>query len=150
MLISSLFPRSRLVEMLQNLRLRGAPFGLSFTEMSILPNSKMVLIASEFARENNRFDEFHELVFRSFFTNGRDIGHIEVIKEIAHDAGLNVDSLIDALSERKYRARIDEVRQEAIENGVTSIPTFIIEERERIIGAQQVDVFRDTMKKYVM
>ncbi|MDY6835165.1 MAG: hypothetical protein SVY53_10245, partial [Chloroflexota bacterium] len=76
--ISTLFPPEALDAMLQKLRNMGTPFGITFSQMSLLPNSRMAIEASEFARDNDRFDEFHEEVFRSFFAHGRDIGDIDV------------------------------------------------------------------------
>ena len=62
--------------------------------------------------------------------------------------GLNVLSLNYALRENKYTANLDQARQEAIECGVTAVPTFIIGEKDRIVGAQSIDIFRQMLRKY--
>ena len=146
--ISSLLPRASLDEMFGKLRMMGSPFGITFAEIDVLPNSGMVLEASEFARDHNKFDEFHNEVFRYYFTRGQDIGQIDVILRIAEQVELDPNNLNDALIKRQYASALDQARLEAAKYGITAAPTFIIEEEYRIVGAQPLDVFRDTLRKY--
>ncbi|MDY6835164.1 MAG: DsbA family protein, partial [Chloroflexota bacterium] len=110
--------------------------------------SRMAIEASEFARDNDRFDEFHEEVFRSFFAHGRDIGDIDVLTEVAEGVGLDSNRLKKELGGKKYAERLELVRIETIKDGVTAAPTFIIEGSEHIVGAQPLDVFRQALSRH--
>jgi predicted DsbA family dithiol-disulfide isomerase len=130
-----------------NLRERGAPLGITFGRVTLLSNSRSALESSEFARDSGKYDGFHENLFRSYFTEMQDIGQMDVIMQLAGKAGLDSVALQSALQEKRYAARLDNVVQEAHQNRVNSVPTFIIEGKHIIVGAQPIEVFRDTLKK---
>jgi predicted DsbA family dithiol-disulfide isomerase len=105
--------------------------GLVLRSPPISANSRLALEASEFAREAGAaaFDRFHRAVFRAYFEDGRNIGDREVLVDIARAAGLDGDALLSALTDRRYRAVVDEGIQWAAASGLTSTPTFIFDDR---------------------
>lgn len=81
-----------------------------------------------------------ELLFRSYFINGEDIGNREVLAAIAHELELNEDM------QRWFEsgAETEVVREEdrsARQLGISGVPFFIFEQRYAVSGAQPVDVF---------
>lgn len=126
----------------------GEPFGITFAKIAHLSNSRMALEASEFARENGKFDEFHEETFHSYFTLGKDIGQIDVILGIGQKVGLDSDQLKAALTQGRYLPRLQESQLEAATWGVTAAPTFIIGGKDYIVGAQPIEVFRNALISY--
>jgi predicted DsbA family dithiol-disulfide isomerase len=46
----------------------------------------------------------------------------------------------------KYLPRLAEAQQEAARLGVTGVPTFFIGEKRSIVGAQPIEVFRNTLR----
>lgn len=134
--------------MFRNLSLAGAPYGIEFGKMSLLSNSRLALEAGEFARDQERHDEFHERVFKAYFKETRDIGRIEVILDLAEDAGLAPDELKKNLAEGRYKARLDAAADKARRLGVNAIPAFIINQGEsRIVGAQPLSVFQKALRQ---
>jgi predicted DsbA family dithiol-disulfide isomerase len=107
----------------------------------------MSLEASEFAKEHGGFDPLHRALFQAYFSQGMDIGSLEVLTQIGHESGLDRDPLAQALQTGKYRPLIENMRKEAARLGVNAAPTFIIEDRDRIVGAQAIDVFRKKLRK---
>ena len=133
--------------MYSSLRLSGAQYGIKFGQVSLLSNSRMALEAGEFARDHDKFDLFHEKIFCSYFTKTNDIGSMDVIMETAGDVGLSSAELQQALNEKRYLQRLENVTQKAHKNGINSAPTFIIEDKFTITGAQPIDVFREILGK---
>lgn len=132
--------------MAKSLQSMGEPFGITFAEITHLSNSRMALAASEFARDHGKFDEFHEEAFHSYFTLGKDIGQIDVILGIGQKVGLDGGQLETALNERKYFSRLQESQLEAAKWGITAAPTFIINGKDYIVGAQPMEVFRKVIE----
>lgn len=126
----------------------GAPFGLTFQKIVHISNSRLSLEAAEFAKDHERFDSFHSALFQAYFSQGRDIGNIEILASIAGGAGLDAGSMKEALQTRKYRPGIETVRKEAALLDVNAAPTFIIEDKDRIVGAQSIDMFRKKLSAY--
>ncbi len=134
--------------MVQNLRSMAAPLGITFTEISLLANSRLSPAASEFARDQGKFDEFHEQVFHAYFTLGLNIGELDIIQSLAQKASLDTIALEQALKKGRYLPRLQEAHLEASRLGITAAPTFIVEDKEYIIGVQPIEVFQHLLKQY--
>jgi len=147
MLLSTMFPKLDSQSMFRHLRDMAAPYGIAFADISRISNSRMSLEASEFAKEQGRFDQFHRALFRAYFSKGMDIGDIEVLTQIGYESGLDKGPLAQALRTGKYRPVLENMRNTAARLGVNAAPTFIIEDRDRIVGAQPIDVFRKKLRK---
>jgi predicted DsbA family dithiol-disulfide isomerase len=146
--LTSLFSRAQLEGMFQNLERLGTQYGIEFSGASMLPNSRLALKAGEFARENGRFDPFHEKMLHSYFAEGKNIGDIDVVQDITVKVGLDADELHRALEQKRYDEALMRARQEAAGHFIHAVPTFLIEGSRPIIGIQSLDLFRDTLKKY--
>jgi len=141
-----MFPRADVEGMTRRLNSMGAPFGLNFLKIVHISNSRLSLEAGEFARGQGRFDQFHHAVFQAYFSQGKDIGSVEVLKQIGKEAGLDADALGKALKTGKYRRVREEAKEEAARLGISAAPTFIFNEKDRIVGAQSIEVFRERLK----
>ena len=124
----------------------GEPFGCRFGDRTFLSNSKPALEASEYARDNGKYDSFHEQIFRAYFTDLLDIGDTEILFKLAQDVGLDPQELKRSLDEGLYRTRIEEAMKEAARYGITAVPTFIIDEVHKIVGAPPLGSFRDQLR----
>jgi len=141
------FSETGLMRMFDNLSNRGKELGITFSQLSKLSNSRMALEASEFARDMGKYDLFHEQVFHAYFTELKDIGNIDRINEIALSCGLNIDEMGYALTEHRYAGRLDETREEASRINLTGVPTFLINDQYKVVGAQPTEVFKDLFKE---
>jgi predicted DsbA family dithiol-disulfide isomerase len=147
MLLSTLFPQLDTENMFRYLRDMAAPYGITFADISRISNSRLSLEASEFAKEHGSFDQFHQALFQAYFSQGLDIGDLEVLSQIGNDSGLDRDALTQTLQAGTYRPRIEKMRKEAVRLGVNAAPTFFIEDRDRIVGARPIEVFRKILGK---
>jgi predicted DsbA family dithiol-disulfide isomerase len=132
--------------MMAHLRSMGAAFGITFADRAVLSNSRSALQAAEFARDHNAFGPFHAALFAAYFSHGLDIGNLDVLSGIARDSGLDAVAMAHALQSGKYLPRLAEAQQEAARLGVTGVPTFFIGEKRSIVGAQPIEVFRNTLR----
>jgi predicted DsbA family dithiol-disulfide isomerase len=130
----------------EQIRKRGEEFGLVFAERTLLSNTRMVLQAAEFARDEGDFEGFHEAVFRAYFSEGRDIGSPEVIAAVADSCGLDPGRMMSAVESGVNLPRLEAARLEGDSLGLTGIPLFLINSRFEIVGAQAPEVFRNAFK----
>jgi predicted DsbA family dithiol-disulfide isomerase len=133
--------------MAKHLRVMGAPYGITFADFSVLSNSRNAHLAALAAREQGAFSALHPLLFSAYFSEGRDLGDADLLVQLGRDAGMDGEFLRAALGERRYADRLAQAQEEAARLGVTGVPTFFIGDRERIIGAQPIDVFRKALKR---
>ncbi len=145
-----MFPGVDLKDRYAKLNQAAAPFGLFFGERAYLSNSRLALEASELARDRGHHHSFHTRLFQAYFTELLDIGNLEAILDLGEEDGLDRDELHAALKEGRYAARLEQAKQEAQRYGVSAVPTFIINERHKIVGAQPVEIFREQFRKEAM
>jgi len=141
-----MFPGADVDAMTRSLNRMGSPFGIAFRKIVNISNSRLSLEAGEFAKAQDRFDAFHHAVFEAYFSQGMDIGDIGVLAQIGQDAGLDADALRDALETGKYREQLEKAKTEGTGLGVTAAPTFIINNADRIVGAQPLEAFRQRLR----
>jgi len=146
-LLSERFKGYDLSSFHEQLRARGVEVGVVFGNRTLLSNSRLALMASEFARDQGMYHSFHENMFHAYFTEGLDIGNPDVIAAVAGKSGLDEKETRSAILDGRYASRLDEARKEGELLGLTGIPLFIIENKYKIVGAQPIEVFRDLLKK---
>ncbi|MFH0916616.1 MAG: DsbA family protein [bacterium] len=123
-------------------RRRCVELGLPFEGPRILSNSRLVVEASEFARDAGKHPLFHRAALVAYFAHSRDIGDIEVLSELAADIGLDTAALRQDLAAGRYAGRRTAAGDEARGLGITGVPTFIFPGGTRVVGAQSLDDFR--------
>lgn len=145
--MASRFRPEDIKRMMEHLRTMGATFGITFVDRPLLSNSRLALQAAEFARDNAKFHEYHQALFTAYFSEGLDIGDLNVLTQIARDIGLDADALVSAVGSRKYLPKLEEAKEDAARLGVSGVPTFYIDKRKLLVGAQPLDVFRKTLRR---
>jgi len=146
-LLSEHLPHIDWDDLYRHLRASGKEFGIIFGEVRLLPNSRQALELAEYAREQGLHDKIHEVLFRAYFTDLRDIGDRQVLLDIACRVGLAPEKAQEALDAGRYRERLDRVQREARLREITGVPTFIINDKVIIVGAQPLDVFRKMLSR---
>ena len=147
MLLSERFKGYDISQMYDHLRRRGNEFGIVFGNHSVLSNSRLSLEASEYARDMGRHDQFHEKIFHAYFTETIDIGDAGKLCDIAAACGLDGIDMMRALEDHRYASRLDEAKKEGLKIQLTGVPTYIIDNKNKIVGAQPLEVFAELLDK---
>jgi predicted DsbA family dithiol-disulfide isomerase len=147
MLLSERFKGYDLSSFYDQLRMRGKEVGVVFGNPTVLSNSRLALMASEYARDLGRYDSFHQNIFHAYFTEGLDIGKADIIADVAGKSGLDEKETLSAVRDGRYASRLNETRKEASLIGLTGVPLFVIETKHKIVGAQPIETFRDLLDK---
>lgn len=104
----------------------AAQRGMNITLPPVQPRSRRALETALFADANGRFAQVHEALFRAFFEQGRDIGSIDVLCEIAAETGLDRTALREALEHSRYTAQVLDDEQLAHSLGITGVPIMLL------------------------
>jgi predicted DsbA family dithiol-disulfide isomerase len=128
--------------MMTSLRTRGAELGITFCERPLLANSRLAIEAAEYARDKGLHSAFSEKVFQAYFTYGRNIGELDVILDVAAVAGMDRDEVRRILTDGVYAPKRVQIAEEAKRLRIDSVPTFIINDRHQLVGAQPNEAFR--------
>lgn len=145
--VSELFPGASVEGMFSNMNKLGNKYGLEFSGVDFFSNTHLALLASEFAKEKGKFHELHNKLFYANFYEGKNLGDIDLLKSIAEGIGLDKDEMTKKLEDGSYENNLREAKKLARKYGVNSTPTFIINDKDTIVGAQALDVFRKLLNK---
>ena len=135
-----LFPRGYIETVMANVKRLAEEDGITLKLSDKLPNSRLALMISEFARNEGKFDEFHRLVFENYWKEGKDIGDIDFLLELAASIGLNKQDILDYIKSDEPLMRVKASTDELGRCGINGVPTFLIGDRF-IIGAQPYVIF---------
>jgi predicted DsbA family dithiol-disulfide isomerase len=105
----------------------GVPIVLP--RVSPQPYSRRAFEGFAYATEHGLGQRYTEQVYRAFFVKQRDIGQPDVLAEIAAGLGLDTDEFRAALDSDRYAEMHQQARRRAHELGITTVPTFLVDDR---------------------
>ena len=91
----------------------------------VQPRSRPAHEAGAFAGQQGAFDRMHRGLFRAFFEEGRDIGDVDVLTEIAGEEGLDGEALRRALDKGRYTGQVLGDRALADRLGIRGVPAIV-------------------------
>jgi len=121
--------------------------GLAMTTPEVISYSRLALEATEYARQHGRLEDFHRIVFRKYYGEGQDIGRWPVLQAAAEEAGLNSEGMRAAVEAGTFVAVLEGHIRQAVEWGITAVPTYIVGDQYEIVGAQPYSVFEQVMDR---
>jgi len=119
--------------------------GMEFKSTERIYNTRLAHEATEYAREHGRGNEFHKVLFRAVYVEGKDPGSWGVLRFVAQEVGLNADEMQSSVESEKYTANVAEQVQWAYQIGVSGVPTYVINDRYALVGAQPYEVFKNAL-----
>lgn len=142
------YPPDQWARMMENLERMGKAEGIVFSERTFTTNSHKALLLAEAAKKEGSvvFEALNEGLFRAYFTEGRNIGDPQVLRDVAQAAGVPAGRLELAWSDAAYEDRLVRDHAAAAEIGITGIPVFIVDGRWIIEGAVPVEMLREAAK----
>ena len=140
------FPKGYLEMAFANVKRLADEDGLTLKFSGKLPNSRLALYISEFARKKGKFEEFHKLVLEAYWLEGKDIGDKNLLLDLAESVGLNKKEIESYLDTDDPFNAVQESLKELRKHGINGVPTFLIEDR-LIVGAQPYEVFKKVISK---
>ena len=146
----------------ERLRQMAESYGMKFQSVQRIYNTRLAHEATEYARqhgnparinspiqrdERGKGNEFHKVVFRKVYADGQDPSQWEVLRAAAEEVGLDADAMQREVENETYTAAVvDQVRW-AYQIGVTGVPTYVINNRYGIVGAQPYEVFKSALEQ---
>ena len=119
--------------------------GMQFKSTERIYNTRIAHEATEYAREHGRLTEFHHVVFRKVYADGQDISQWDVLRSAAEEVGLDANDMQTVVDSGKYTAQVAEQVRHAQQIGVTGVPTYVINDRYAIVGAQPYEAFKNAL-----
>jgi predicted DsbA family dithiol-disulfide isomerase len=112
----------------------------AFERMTRTPNTILAQRLILLAEQQGRGEDLIRVLFRGLFQEGRDIGDLETLLELAETAGLDRQDAESFLRSEQQAKDIIAAHQRAERLGVRGVPVFVVAREQAIAGAQPPEV----------
>ena len=113
--------------------------GLPYGERSHTYNSRLAQELGKWADTRPGGGAIHDALYKAYFVQGRNVGDLETLVEIAGSAGLPEEEARRVLTGRTFKDAVDRDWALSREAGVTGVPTFAAG-GYGVVGAQPYEV----------
>jgi predicted DsbA family dithiol-disulfide isomerase len=98
-----------------------------------------------YAKAHGRQLDMKERLLKAYFIDGRHVGRIEDLADLAAEIGLDRADVVRALSENEYLAAVKADVALATEYGIQGVPFFVIDGKYGVSGAQDAEAFANVL-----
>lgn len=116
-------------------------------DKAIVANSMNAHRFSHFAKQYGKQNEAEELLFRAYFTEGKNTDDLNTLIDLGNEIGLDSDKLKTVLESEQYTDEVREDIYEAHQIGVRGVPFFVFNRKYAISGAQESGAFAQVLEK---
>ena len=133
------------------IRARGEALGFTFSmdKRGRIYNTFDAHRLLHWAELAGRQRELKMALFDAYFTQGQDPSSHEVLLKAVAGAGLDADTAAEVLSSGQYADEVRAREQFYQQNGISSVPAIIINERHLISGGQPPEVFEQALRQII-
>ncbi len=135
---------ARAAAMFAQVAAAGAPDGavFRFDRVASAPNTVDAHRLVLWAREQGRGEwAMADALYAAYFAEGRNLNDRDTLLALAVSVGLDADETRRHLDGGGGAAAVRESQQTAAEHGISSVPTYVIDGRYAVVGAQPAAAF---------
>ena len=88
-----------------------------------------------------------ERLLAAYFVEGRHVGRVDDLADLAAEVGLDHDEVVAALESDRHLADVRADQQQAQAFGITGVPFFVLEGKYGISGAQAPEAFLGALQQ---
>jgi predicted DsbA family dithiol-disulfide isomerase len=123
----------------------GVPY--HFDKITRTPNTMDAHRLLRWAMVEGKQPQIAEALFMAYWSEGRDVGDHQVLADIAEAHGMNREKILTALASDKDKKEVSAETAQAQQMGVTGVPTYIINRKYGVVGAQSAELLAEQIKK---
>jgi predicted DsbA family dithiol-disulfide isomerase len=123
----------------------GVPY--QFERITRTPNTLNAHRVIRWAAEAGKQTDVVEALFLAYWRDGRDIGNVDELVEIAAATGLKKSRVAADLASDKDRLEVFSEVQQAQSMGIQGVPTFVFAQKFGVSGAQSATLLADGLRR---
>ena len=128
---------------------RGEGIELAFERITRTPNTLAAHRLIWLAERHGRQIEVVDALFQAYFTDGKDIGDLAQLADLAGTAGLDADEVRRFLATDEGLAEVEAEEQAGRSLGIDGVPFFLLAGKYGVSGAQPAEVLVDVIERVV-
>ena len=130
---------------------RSAGLDLNIDGISLQPNTLAAHALIRFAQQTggSAANDVKERLMKAYFVDNRFIGSIDVLTDIAREAGLDAQSARAFISDPAQLQAVSQADMQARGKGIGGVPFFIFNQKVAVSGAQDPATLLSAMQQAV-
>ena len=141
-------PRAQVEQMLDRVTGTAKDAGLEY-RFDLLQHTNTVKAHEllHHAKAQGRQHDMEERLMSAYFTEGRHVGRIEDLADLAAEIGLDRDAALEALQTERHLADVRADQAQAQAYGIQGVPFFVIDGQYGVSGAQPPEAFAGVLRE---
>ena len=133
----------------ESIRARGAALGFTFdlNKRTRIYNTFDAHRLLHWAALEGRQHELKQALFTAYFTDGRNPSDPEVLIDVATQVGLDPARAREILDSDRYASEVRERERFYAQQGISAVPSVIVNDRYLIQGGQPVEAFEHALRR---
>ena len=103
-----------------------------------------------YAKSQGRQLDMKERLLKAYFVDGRHVGRIEDLADLASEIGLDRAEVVRVLTDDAYLADVKADVAQAEAYGISGVPFFVFDEKYGVSGAQDAATFANVLEQVVL
>jgi predicted DsbA family dithiol-disulfide isomerase len=100
-----------------------------------------------YAKSQGRQLDMKERLLKAYFIDGRHVGRIEDLADLAAEIGLDRAEVVQVLTDNTYLADVKADVAQAEAYGINGVPFFVFDEKYGVSGAQNPATFANVLEQ---
>lgn len=100
-----------------------------------------------FAKAHGLQNAMEERLMSAYFTEGKHVGRVEDLVELAAEVGLDADAAREALESSRHLEDVRADQAQAAAYGINGVPFFVIDGKYGVSGAQPPEAFAQVARQ---
>jgi predicted DsbA family dithiol-disulfide isomerase len=145
-LVTRGFPADKIDGMLDRVTGIAESVGLHY-DYDALQHTNTVLAHQliHYAKAHGRQLEMKERLLAAYFEQGRHVGRVDDLADLAAELGFDRADVVRALSANEYLDAVRADQELAVEYGIQGVPFFVIDGKYGVSGAQDASTFANVL-----
>ncbi|PIF45860.1 putative DsbA family dithiol-disulfide isomerase [Chryseobacterium sp. 52] len=142
------FPEAQATQMIGQVAQAGKGAGINFDfEKALIINTFAAHKLLHLAKKYGKANEMEEALFKAHFIDGKNVGDMDELVSLAESLNIDKNEAREALLSDQFDYEINQDIQEAKNNGISSVPFFVLNGKYAVSGAQPAEVFADALQQ---
>lgn len=103
----------------------------------------------QMAKKKGKDNEIEELLFKAYFTEGKNMNDDAILADIGEQAGLEKAAILHMLSSDEFTDEVNQDITEASRLGIRGVPFFVFDRKYAVSGAQPPEVFAGAIQQAI-
>ena len=141
--------RDKVDAIFERVRAAGRPYGIEFAfeEISFRANTLKAHRLAAWAQTRGDAEALIERLYSANFQRGEHVGDPDVLVRIAGECGYDSAAVATFLASDQLEAEVLADAEKIVGMGITMVPTFIIEGKHVIVGAEDPAILAEGIRK---